>query len=324
MRALTISEDRGLAVVERPDPEPELGQVRVRVAGAGLNRADLLQRAGLYPPPPGCPADIPGLEFAGTIDAIGPGVDRLASGDRVFGITGGGAQAELLVVDAEHCAPVPEALDLVAAGAVPEAFVTAHDAVFTRARLGPGETMLVHAVGSGVGTAALQLARAAGGRVSGTARSDWKLERAAELGLDQAALVPRDADAAAIVEALQDTVAPDVVLDLLGGEYLSASVSFAAERARIVLVGALAGASAQLSILATMSKRLELHGTVLRGRDRTGKATAMAAFEHHVGPLLASGVVEPIVEDVVALADAPDAYERMGSDELFGKLVLAP
>ena len=176
VRAVIAPGDGSLVVGDRPIPEPGPGEVRIRVHAAGLNRADLLQRAGLYPAPPGVPADIPGLEFAGEVDAVGPGVTAPAPGAGVFGVTGGGGQAEYVVVPAGHCAPVPDSLDLVDAGGVPEVFVTAHDAMRTRARLATGEHVLVHAVGSGVGTAVVQLAKAFGATVTGTARTESKLD----------------------------------------------------------------------------------------------------------------------------------------------------
>ncbi len=324
MRALTVVEGDRVVLDERPVPEPGAGQVRVRVAGAGLNRADLLQCAGLYPAPPGSPPDIPGLEFAGTIDAVGPGVRSPDLGDRVFGVVGGGAQAEYLVTDADHCAPVPDGLDLVAAGGVPEAFVTAHDACWTRCRLGMGEQLLVHAVGSGVGTAAVQLARAAGCRVVGTARSSWKLERAAELGLDVGVEATRDPDPRALVAALEPHGVADVVLDLVGGPYLEVDVAVAAPRARIAVVGTLAGGRSTISALGLMTKRLELHGTVLRGRNRAEKATATASFTRHVVPLLARHTVRPVIADTVPLGDGAAAYDRLAAEDVFGKLVLVP
>ena len=193
MRCAVVNNGR-IDVEERPMPVPGTGEVLVRVSGAGLNRADLMQRAGFYPAPPGSPADIPGLEFAGVVEALGPDAVGVAVGDRVFGVVGGGAQAEYVTVHASHCARVPDTLDLVVAGGVPEAFVTAHDAMVSRARVTPGEWVLVHAVGSGVGTAALQLATAFGCPVVGTARSAEKLERCSDLGLVDAVVPARHDD----------------------------------------------------------------------------------------------------------------------------------
>jgi putative PIG3 family NAD(P)H quinone oxidoreductase len=323
MRAVVFPGDGTIAIEERPSPEPKPGEVQVQVRGAGLNRADLMQRLGFYPAPPGVPPDIPGMEFSGTITALGEGVSGLATGDRVFGIVGGGAQAEELVVPAVHCARVPERLDLVDAGGIPEVFVTAHDAMRTRARLQPGEHVLVHAVGSGVGTAVLQLAHAFGCTVTGTARTQAKLDQARELGLDHGvrAASPLDVDAlAAAVTAAGG--APNVIVDLVGGPYVAVDLECAAIWGRIVIVGTLAGGSADLLLLKLMGKRLALHGTVLRARSTAEKAAATAAFVDEVLPLLESGRLEPIVDRVFALEEAADAYALVESDATFGKVIL--
>ncbi|MBK5288974.1 MAG: zinc-binding dehydrogenase, partial [Acidimicrobiia bacterium] len=261
MRCVITPGDGSLSIEDRPIPDPGSGEVRVRVRGAGLNRADLIQRAGFYPAPPGVPADIPGLEFAGTVDACGDGVTSPEIGARVFGVTGGGAQAQYVVVPAVHCAPVPESLDLVVAGGVPEVFVTAHDAMRTRGRLQSGEHVLVHAVGSGVGTAVVQLAKAFGCTVTGTARTESKLADAAALGLDHGILAPRDLEPLALA---QEIVAhggpPDVVIDLVGGPYVQAEVIALAPGGRIVIVGTLAGGTPTIPLLGLMQKRGEVHG----------------------------------------------------------------
>jgi NADPH:quinone reductase len=327
VRAITIVDGR-LEVAERPRPEPEPDGVVVQVHGAGLNRADLLQRAGRYPPPPGVPADIPGMEFAGVVSAIGRDVTERAVGDRVFGITGGGAQAEYVAIPAVHCAVVPEHLDLVAMGGVPEVFVTAHDAMVTQAHVAAGEWVLVHAVGSGVGTAALQLAHELGAHVVGTARTADKLERCRALGLD-AGLQPTltaegaldvDALAWAIVEATGGGA--HVTLDLVGGDYVVADVNAATPKGRIVLIGTIAGGRATVPIMGILGKRLTVMGTVLRGRDVAEKAAAMDAFVRDVVPMLADGRVAPIVEQTFALDRANDAYALLESDATFGKVIL--
>src|SRR3954452_2124013 len=323
MRAVTII-DGQLEVREHTTPEPGTDEVRVRVHGAGLNRADLLQRIGLYPPPPGVPVDIPGMEFAGEVDAVGPGVDMPEVGTRVFGIVGGGAQAEYLTIHPSHCATVPESLDLVAAGGIPEVFITAHDAMRTQAQVQTGERVLVHAAGSGVGTAVVQLAHALGCPVTGTARTADKLERARELGLDDAVVVASGTEPIALAEQISAFGAPDVIIDLVGGPYLTADVLAAAPRARIVMVGTLAGANAELPILGAMGKRLQLFGTVLRPRSVAEKAAATAAFTGEVVPLFASGAIQPIVEQVFPMDDATAAYELLASDATFGKVILRP
>jgi putative PIG3 family NAD(P)H quinone oxidoreductase len=334
MRALTITDDHQLQVAERADPTAGPGDVLVRVAGAGLNRADLAQAAGMYPAPPGSPRDIPGLEFAGVVAAVGPttgvGPSTVGGatlepvvGDRVFGIAGGGAQAELLVVPAAQCAPVPPGLDLVSAGGVPEAFVTAHDAMVTQGELSAGETVLIHAVGSGVGTSALQLAKAMGATVVGTARRADKLERARALGLDHAVLAPRELDPVALADAITAAAGPvDLVVNLVGGPYLETDVRVASLRGRIVLISMLAGTAAALDIGAVMQKRLRVFGTVLRSRDAAEKAAATAAFVRDVVPFLATGVVAPVVAETFSLDDAPQAYDRLAADAVFGKILL--
>jgi NADPH2:quinone reductase len=323
VRALVTTPDATLRVETRPDPEPGPGQVLVRVHGAGLNRGDLAQRAGHYAAPPGSPPDIPGLEFAGEVVAHGPDVTAPARGARVFGITGGGAQAELLPVPAAQCAPVPEGLDLLDAGGVPEAFITAHDAMVTQAALRAGETLLVHAVGSGVGTAALQLGRAAGATVVGTARTSEKLERCRELGLDHAVLAPRDLDPAALAAEITGVAGPvDVTLELVGGDYLITDLAVGAPLGRVMLIGLMAGARTHLDLGALMAKRMRIVGTLLRVRSAEEKAAATAAFTRDVVPLLARGEVRPVIARRMPLDDAVEAYDLLASDAVFGTIVL--
>jgi putative PIG3 family NAD(P)H quinone oxidoreductase len=327
VRALVIV-DGNLEVRERTIPTPEADQALVRVHGAGLNRADLMQRAGGYPPPPGVPPDVPGLEFAGEVTDVGAAVRGLAPGDRVFGIIAGGAQAEYVAVHASHCAPVPAGLDLVAMGGVPEAFMTAHDAMVTQAHVARDEWVLVHAVGSGVGTAAVQLAKAFGARVFGTARTADKIERCRPLGLDAGVVPSTTAEGALDVDALAWAIieATDggahVVLDLVGGAYVEADVAAAAGKGRIVCIGTMAGPRATLPIVAMLAKRLHLIGTVFRGRSVEEKAAATDAFVRDVVPLLADRRVAPVVHAVLPLERAADAYELLASDATFGKVIL--
>jgi NADPH2:quinone reductase len=323
MRAVAITKPGGpevLAVVERPSPEPSRGEVRVRVRATAVNRADLLQRMGMYPAPAGEPPDIPGLELAGEVAALGAGVERLAIGDRVFGLVGGGAYAEEVVVHERALAKIPAGLDFVHAAAVPEAFVTAHDAMVTQAGLRSGEAVLVHAVGSGVGTAAAQLGHALGAFVIGTARTADKLERAKALGVDAGIVVEggRFADA---VRAATGGNGAAVVVELVGGGYLDEDIRACERRGRIVLIGLLAGMRAELDLATLMHKRVAILGTQLRARPEE-KIAAMRAFEVQVVPLLARGKLAAVVDKVMPLDGAGEAHRYVASNAGFGKVVL--
>lgn len=325
MRALLIERPGGpetLALGEVPTPEPGPGQIRVRVHAAGLNRADLLQREGRYPPPPGWPERVPGLEYAGVVDALGPGVTAWREGDRAMGLVGGGACAEYVVVHEREAIPVPEPLTLEEAAAVPEAFITAHDALFTRLRLAPGERVLVHAVGSGVGTAALQLARAAGATVYGTARSAWKLERAAALGLTLGIDATRE-EFAETVLARTGGAGVHAILDLVGGGYLAGDLRALAPLGRLAIVGLVAGSRAELDLGLVLRKRLTLIGTQLRHRPLEEKILAARRLAEHVLPLLVDGRVRPVVDAVLPMTEAAEAHRRLEAGRVFGKLVLA-
>lgn len=325
MRAIVIARPGGPEVLELrdvPTPEPGPGQLRVRAAASGVNRADLLQRRGAYPAPPGWPADIPGLEYAGTVDAVGEGVSGFHVGDRVMGLVGGGGYAEQVVAAEREVLPVPDSLPLEAAAAVPEAFITAHDALFTQLRLAGGETLLVHAVGSGVGTAGLQLAQATGVRVLGTNRSEWKLERARGLGLDVAIRAGEGRDWAEEVLRATGGRGVDAILDLVGGDYLRGNIRVLAPRGRLIVVGLVAGRSAELDLGAVLSKRLTLQGTALRSRPPGEKAETTRAFAREALPLLADGRVRPIVDRLFPPEAAPRAHERMEQGQNFGKILI--
>jgi NADPH:quinone reductase-like Zn-dependent oxidoreductase len=328
MRAAAVVDRGRLELVERETPRPGAGEVLVRVHGAGVNRADLVQRLGLYPAPPGVPADIPGLEFAGVVEAVGDGVDTPALGATVFGIAGGGAQAEYLAVPAGQCAIVPAAFDLIAMGGVPEAFMTAHDAMITLGHLVRREWLLVHAAGSGVGTAAVQLATAFGARVVGTARSAAKLERCAGLGLDAGIIPPQRDDGTLDVDELAAQLRDatdggvDVTLELVGGTYIEADIGAAAPLGRIVLIGAMAGGDVAFPFWSVMQKRLSIIGTLLRIRDAREKADATQAFARDVVPLLEQETVVPIVDAVFPLEKANEAYDLVATNTTFGKVIL--
>jgi putative PIG3 family NAD(P)H quinone oxidoreductase len=321
MRAIAITKPGGpevLTVVDRPAPEPSRGEVRIRVRATAINRADLLQRIGAYPAPADAPPDIPGLEYAGEVDALGPGVERLAVGDRVFGLVGGGGYAEALVAHERTVARIPEGMSFEHAAAVPEAFITAHDAIVGQAGLRGGETLLVHAVGSGVGTAAVQLGRALGVFVIGTARTADKLERARELGLGAGVV----AQGGKFADAVRKHGEPGVVLELIGGPYLDEDIRAAAVLGRIVLVGLLAGGRNEIDLGGILRKRLRIFGTVLRARPLEEKIAAMRSFESHVVPLLQRGLIAPVIDTVMDLDQAAAAHERMASNAGFGKIVL--
>jgi NADPH:quinone reductase-like Zn-dependent oxidoreductase len=295
----------------------------VRVHASGLNRADIHQRKGGYPAPPGSPADIPGLEYAGEVADVGSNVRDFAIGDRVYGIAGGGAHAELLSVPAKTAARAPDALSWADLGAIPEAFITAHDALVTQAKLSPGERLLIHAVGSGVGLAAVQVARAVGALPFGTSRTADKIERAKPYGLEQGAVVADPAD----LSALAETWAPrgfDVVLDLVGGAYTPASIATLATRGRLMLVGLVAGATASFDLRRILSRRNTLIGTVLRARSTDEKAAATQAFSRDLGALVNNGTIRAVVDRVFPLADIASAHRRMESNESFGKVVVIP
>jgi NADPH:quinone reductase len=324
MRAVVIRAPGGPEVLEVRDlPAPLVppDHVRVAVRYAGVNRADLLQRRGAYPAPSGAPADVPGLEYAGVVESIGEGVRSLAPGDRVFGIVGGGAYAELLVVHERETARVPEGLGDAEAAALPEACLTAYDALFTQAGLAPGERVLVHAAGSGVGTAALQLAAHAGAFVVGTSRTIEKLERCADLGLSVGVVTRGEGFASEVLEATGGR-GVDVVLDLVGGAYLPETLRACAPRARVVLVGLTAGARAELDLGLVLSKRIALRGTVMRSRPLEEKLELAAVLRDRIAPLAVRHRVRPVIDRTFSLAEAPAAHTHLESNASFGKALL--
>jgi len=325
VKAIYIKEFGGaenLEFREVPDPPaPGAGQVLIRVRAAGLNRADIMQRLGKYPPPPGFSPNIPGLEFAGEIEAIGDDVRDRKKGDRVFGITSGEAQAEYLLVEESLSTPIPDNLSFTEAAAVPEVFITAHDAVFTQCGLKAGEWLLIHAVGSGVGLAGLQLAKANGAKVIGTSRTADKLERCSDLGLDVPMLTVEPKFADAVMDDT-DRAGANVILDLVGGPYFPESLNALAVKGRMILVGLTAGRSANFELGKALFKRATIIGTVLRGRSTEEKATAVQKFVDEVIPLLASGAVKPNVDRVFPAAEVVEAHRYLESNESFGKVIL--
>jgi NADPH:quinone reductase len=313
VRAATIVDGR-VEVREHPDPQPGQGEVLVRVQSAGINAADLIQVQGFYPAPPDSPPDIPGLELAGEVQDVGPGVHRFEVGDWVMAVVGGGAQAELAVVHERLAMPVPASLGLILAGGFPEAFTTAHDAVFTQCGLQMGERLLVHAAAGGVGTAAVQLGAAAGARVTATVRNPGLREAVAELGA-HTVVAPDDAG---------DHGPYDVILELIGAPNIPTDLQTLAVGGRISVIGVGGGAAGEVDLLALMAKRGRIHGSTLRARPLEQKADAARRVEASVLPLVDQGRVTVPMAESFPLDEVEAAYERFRAGGKLGKLVLLP
>jgi len=310
MRAVTIREQQ-IAIEEHPDPVPGSGEALVRVRSAGLNGADMMQRRGLYPAPPGSPQDIPGMELAGEVLQLGPGAERFTVADRVMAIVGGGAQAELAVVHERQLMPVPDSLDWLCAGGLPEVFTTAHDALITQAGLRPGERLLVHGGAGGVGTAAIQLGHAIGAQVTATVRREDLRPGVTELG--------------AQVIATEDFAAHgpfDVILELVGAPNFTENLTALSTGGRIAVIGVSAGAKTELNLLALMGKRARIHGSTLRARPLEEKALAARAVEREVLRLFEMGLLRVPIAKVFALERAAEAYDHFAAGGKLGKIVL--
>jgi putative PIG3 family NAD(P)H quinone oxidoreductase len=312
MRAVTIR-DRAILVEEHPDPRPGKDEVLVRVRAAGLNGADMMQRRGLYPAPPGWPPDIPGLEIAGEVVENGPGAARFNAGDRVMTIVGGGGQAELSVVHERLLMPVPQQLDWPQAGGFPEVFATAHDALFSQAGLQPGERLLVHGGAGGVGTAAIQLGVATGARVTATVRNPENRDTVAQLG---ATVIEPD--------GFEQHGPFDVILELVGAPNLGANIDALATTGRIVVIGIGAGAKGELNLAKLMYKRGRIMASTMRARPLEEKALMIRGLERHVLPLVEQGAIRVPIAETFSLDEAPAAYERFAAGGKLGKLVLLP
>ena len=324
MRALTISRPGGPEVLEiRTVADPIIGseEVLVRVRASALNRADVLQRRGLYPAPDGAPADIPGLEFAGEVAACGELVTGLQPGDRVMGIVGGGGQAEKLNIHERLCLRVPPGMSFEDAAAVPEAFLTAYDALFLRGGLRPGESVLLNAAGSGVGTAAAAIATVAGARVVALSRSPEKRRRLEAMGA-QRVLDPAVPNLAETIRMAVGGEGVSLVIDFLGASSWALNLDVLAVRGRLVLVGTMSGAKVEADLGAIMRKRLTVIGTVLRSRPIEEKMELVQSFARTMLPLLAAGRLQPVVDRVVPFEDAAGAHAAMERNENFGKIVL--
>jgi len=322
MRAVVITQSGAPEVLEIQDvemPEPVGDQVRVRVRASGINRADLLQRAGGYPAPAGSPSNIPGLEFAGEVDAVGPLARMWKPGQRVMGLAGGGAQAQYIVVHEGLLVEIPPNLDFEQAAAIPEAFMTAHDALFTQAGLQMGERVLIHAAGSGVGTAAIQLAHAAGATTFGTSRTPDKLERAKALGLDVGLSNQNFAEA---VNRLTGGGGVHVVIDFIGAPYMEQNLQALAMWGRMVFLATMGGTQANVNLGMLMGKRISMRGVTLRTRTLEEKLAVTRRFATSVVPLLANGKVKPVIEHVYAFDEIGEVHREMEENKNFGKLIL--
>jgi putative PIG3 family NAD(P)H quinone oxidoreductase len=325
MRAVIFEGAGGPEVItigEVPNPEVKQEHIRVQVHAAGVNRADLIQRRGHYPAPPGWPSNIPGLEYAGEVEAVRSGVTRWKIGDRVMGLVGGGAQAEMVVVHQDEVLAIPDGLSYPEAAAIPESFLTAYDAIVTRGRLEAGERILIHAVGSGLGTAAAQIAKYLGATVLGTSRSGDKLARALIYGLD----VGIDTSRTAFPDAVGEPV--HVILDVLGGTALADNLAVLAPRGRLVLLGFLAGSQAEVDLAPILRKRLELIGTVMRTRGREERIPLIGEFAERMLPLFESHgerspVLRPVVERTYPMTQLADAHRVLEGNTTFGKIVVA-
>jgi NADPH2:quinone reductase len=321
VRAVVFAGAGGNEVIrleERPDPVPGSEELLVRVTHAGLNPADLSQRDGSYPAPPGSPQDIPGLEVAGTVEACGSQVLGRQPGDRVFGLVGGGGLADRVLVHARHVAGVPDALDEPGAAAVPEAFITAHDAIRTQAGLRTGETLLVHGAAGGVGSAAVQIGGICGARVLGTVRSAEAAAVVRSLGGEA---ITDEGFAEAVLTAT-DGRGADVIIELVGAPHFPDNLQVIAMQGRIVIVGVGAGADVALGLRHLMARRVSMRGTMLRARPLEQKAEAVRAFERELLPHLASGRLRPLIDTIVPYERASDAFERMAASGKRGKVLL--
>jgi len=326
MKAVVITRFGGpevLEVQDVPAPQPGPQEVLVHVRSTALNRADLLQRLGRYAAPTDAPQNIPGLEFAGEVAELGKNAHRWHKGDRVMGIISGGAHAEFVTAHQDAVTAVPPNLKWPAAGAVPEVFITAHDAL-QQAQFKAGENVLIHAVGSGVGLAATQLVRALGGRAFGTSRTADKIERAKAFGLESGYAVPEPSSLTGLSAFAKNVTGGsgfDVVLDLNGGPYFAASLEAMALKGRLVLIGGVAGGKADIDLYQILRKRLHIIGTVLRARSLQEKIAISTAFACDVLPLLANRSIEPVIDSVFTLEKIQDAHRRLESNETFGKVV---
>lgn len=324
MRAAVITEPGGpdvLKVMEVDDPVPGPEDILVDVKASALNRADMIQRQGGYPAPFGSPSDIPGLEFAGVVLQVGERVEGMKEGDRVFGLLGGGGYANRTVTHHRMAIKMPADWDFVQAAATPEVYYTAYDALFNRGNLQMGESVLVHAAGSGVGTAAVQLAHQAGAFVFGTAGSAEKLAGAADLGMN-VGINYHEQDFSEVIKEVTSGAGVDVVIDFIGEPYWDKNIASMAVLGRLVEVGLMGGSKVDVDLRPLMAKRLQVCGTGLRGRSLEEKLSVTAQFKRHVLPHLASGSMKPVVDRTFPLEEVAEAHKYMETNANFGKIVL--
>jgi putative PIG3 family NAD(P)H quinone oxidoreductase len=324
MRAVVVRKPGGTDVLELqelPDVFPQRGEVRIRVKATGINRADLLQREGKYPPPPDCPSNIPGLEYAGEIDAIGDGNIDFSVGERVFGLVGGGSYSEFIIAPWRTVSRMPQGFSFEEAAALPEACLTAYDAMITQCRLSPGESVLIHAVGSGVGTAAVQIAKAIGAITFGTTRTEEKLKRVYDLGLNHGIVCP-DGKFSDKVMQITRKAGVNVIFDLNGGDYVAEDLKCLAIKGRIVVVGLVAGAKVELDLARLLRGRFEIRGTSLRSRPLEEKIAAAQLLSKNLVPLIEQGKIKPIIDKVFPLEKMGEAHALLESNSTFGKIVV--
>jgi len=320
-RIKTFSDQPILELDEIPKLSPESFDVKVQVKAAGVNQADLLQARGKYPPPNGYPQDIPGLEFAGVIVELGSAQNKFKIGDRVFGLIAGGGYSEEIVIHHQCITKIPNNLSFIEAAAIPEVFITAYDALVTQMKLAMGESLLISAIGSGVGLAALQIAKNMGVTVIGTSRLKEKLKKAQTLGLDHSLCVEDGKFSSVVKEIIPGGV--DVVLELVGGDYLLEDIECAALKGRIIVVGLLAGRMTNIDLGKILQKRLLLQGTMLRARPLAEKILANEILEKNIVPLIEAGKLQPMIDEIFPLKEATQALKYLASSKNFGKIVLA-